>query len=283
MTLALPSELEALLADDVPYGDLTTSALGIGHLPGTMIFAARGPMVVAEVESAAALLRLAGCSQVDVTVRSGDELTDGARILTAAGCAEALHRGWKVSQTLIEAWSGVASATRAIVTAARAVSPQIAVACTRKNTPGTKSFAARAVHAGGASMHRLGLSESVLVFPEHRAFLGDEPLAKSVERLRRAAPEKKLVIEAKTVAAAIDAGAAGFDVIQAEKFTPGDVATLVAEVKRRNLQLLVAAAGGVTPDNAAEYAKAGADILVSSAPYFARPRDVAVKIEAAGH
>lgn len=281
MTLALPSELEALLADDVPYGDLTTSALGIGHLPGTMFFTARGPLIVAEVESAAALLRLAGCSQVDVTARSGDELADGAPILTASGSAEALHRGWKVSQTLIEAWSGVASATRAIVTAARAVSPQIAVACTRKNTPGTKSFAARAVHAGGASMHRLGLSESVLVFPEHRVFLGDEPLAKSVERLRRAAPEKKLVIEAKTVAAAIDAGAAGFDVIQAEKFTPADVAALVAEVKRRNLQLLVAAAGGVTPDNAAEYAKAGADILVSSAPYFARPRDVAVKIEAA--
>ena len=33
--------------------------------------------------------------------------------------------------------------------------------------------------------------------------------------------------------------------------------------------------------NAAEYAKAGADILVTSAPYTARPRDVQVHITAA--
>jgi len=47
-------------------------------------------------------------------------------------------------------------------------------------------------------MHRLGLSETVLVFPEHRGFLGDEPLAETVQRLRSAAPEKKLVIEVTT-------------------------------------------------------------------------------------
>jgi molybdenum transport protein len=281
MTPALPSELEALLADDVPFGDLTTSALGMGLLPGAMTFRARGAMVVAEVESAAALLRLAGCSSVDTIVRSGDALDSGALILSARGTAEALHRGWKVSQTLIEAWSGVATATRAIVTAARTVAPDIGIACTRKNTPGTKSFAARAVEAGGASMHRLGLSESILVFPEHRVFLGAEPLATSVARLRRAAPEKKLVIEAKSVTAALEAAVAGFDVVQAEKFSPADIAALVAEVKSRGLRLLIAAAGGVTTENAADYAKAGADILVTSMPYFARPRDVAVVIEAA--
>jgi len=44
-------------------------------------------------------------------------------------------------------------------------------------------------------VHRLGLSETVLVFPEHLAFLGDEPLPALVARLARAAPEKKLIIE----------------------------------------------------------------------------------------
>jgi molybdenum transport protein len=95
-----------------------------------------------------------------------------------------------VAQTLVEIWSGIATAARAIVDAATAVSPDVVVACTRKNVPGTKSYAVRAVRAGGAVMHRLGLSETVLVFPEHRAFLGDEPLRETVRRLRRAAPEK---------------------------------------------------------------------------------------------
>lgn len=279
--MALPSELEALLADDVPFGDLTTSALGIGQAPGVMTFSARHSMIVAEVESAAALLTLAGCGPVATHVSSGDALDAGATILTAHGSAEALHRGWKVAQTLIETWSGVASAAHAIVDAARAVAPGIAVACTRKNTPGTKSFAVRAVQAGGASMHRLGLSESVLVFPEHRVFLAQEPLATTVARLRRAAPEKKLVIEAKDVAAALEAADAGFDVVQAEKFNAADIAVLMAELNSRPSRPLVAAAGGINIDNAADYARAGADILVTSMPYFARPRDVSVAISPA--
>lgn len=130
-------------------------------------------------------------------------------------------------------------------------------------------------------MHRLGLSETVLVFPEHRVYLGNEALADSVERLRRAAPEKTLVIEATSIADALEASGAGFDVIQAEKFTPSDIAALVSELRRVGARPRIAAAGGINRENAADYARAGADILVTSAPYFARPRDVAVTIEAA--
>ena len=39
---------------------------------------------------------------------------------------------------------------------------------------------------------------------------------------------------------------------------------------------LVAVAGGVNARNAADYARAGADILVTSAPYWAPPSDVRV-------
>src|SRR5262245_52673749 len=35
-TVASRTELESLLEDDVPYGDLTTEALGIGASPGIM-------------------------------------------------------------------------------------------------------------------------------------------------------------------------------------------------------------------------------------------------------
>jgi len=276
---AFRSELEKLLADDVPHSDLTTEALGIGVLAGEMVFTARDPMVLAEAESAAALLDMSGC-HVSLQVRSGDVLPQGSTILVAQGAATALHRGWKVAQTLIEAWSGVATATRAIVDAAKAASPHVVVACTRKNIPGTKSFAIRAVRAGGAVAHRLGLSETVLLFPEHRAFLPGEPLAETANRLRRAAPEKKLIIEATSVGDAIAAAEAGFDVIQTEKFSPPQVAKLIEELSASaSRRPLIAAAGGITADNAAAYAHAGADILVTSSPYLARPRDVEVSIK----
>ena len=95
---------------------------GIGDAPGTMTFSARGPMVAAAVEDAARLLALAGCT-VETFTASGVALAAGAPILAAHGPAGALHRGWKMGQLLIETASGIATATRAIVEAARAVNP----------------------------------------------------------------------------------------------------------------------------------------------------------------
>ncbi|ABD89841.1 ModD protein [Rhodopseudomonas palustris] len=276
-TAASRAELERLLADDVPYGDLTTEALGIGAAFGRMTFSARDPMLLALAEDAAAIIELAG-GRVELFAASGTRLAPGAPILAAQGLASALLKGWKVAQTLIEIWSGVASSARDIVDAATAVSPGIVVACTRKNTPGTKRFAVAAVKAGGAVMHRLGLSETLLVFAEHRGFLGDEPLAATAARLRRGAPEKKVVIEVGSVEAGVAAAEAGFDVIQAEKFAPSDIAALLARLAAMPRRPVIAAAGGVNPGNAAAYAQAGADLLVTSAPYLAKPRDVQVRI-----
>jgi molybdenum transport protein len=277
-TIASRAELENLLADDVPYGDLTTDALGIGGAAGMMQFTARDTMVLALVEDAAAIIELAGC-RVELFASSGTMLEQGSPILTAHGPAPALLRSWKVAQTLIEIWSGVATDARAIVAAATSVAPNIAVACTRKKIPGTKRFAVAAVKAGGAVMHRLGLSETMLVFPEHRTFLGKEPFVGLVEHLRRAAPEKRLVIEVTTLEEAIVAAAVGFDVIQAEKFTPDQIALLVARMATiARSRPVVAAAGGIHAGNVAAYAQAGADVVVTSSPYLARPRDVQVRI-----
>ena len=280
MQVASHAELERLLADDVPYGDLTTEALCIGAARGIMRFVARDPMVLVLAEDAAAIIELAGC-RVELSARTGDRLAPGSPILTAHGEAAALLKSWKVAQTLIEIWSGVATSARAIVDAASAVSPDIAVACTRKNIPGTKQFAVAAVKAGGAVMHRLGLSETVLVFPEHRVFLDKIPLTEIVERLRRAAPEKRLVAEVTSFEAAIELAVAGFDVIQAEKFAPAEIAILVARMKAMSSvwnRPIVAAAGGINADNVAAYAKAGVDIVVTSSPYLAKPVDVQVHI-----
>lgn len=273
--LFFDSELERLLTDDVPCGDLTTDQLGLEAAAGRMDFSARGPMVVALAEAAARLLERAG-ARVALHARDGASLAAGAPILSATGPAPALLRGWKVAQTLIEIWAGVATATREILEEARAAAPDICVACTRKNTPGTKKFAVAAVEAGGGAMHRLGLSETILVFPEHLAFLPGLTLEEVAARLRLRAPEKKLALEAKTHEDALAAARAGFDVIQAEKFSPQAIARLAEALREKPNRPLLAAAGGVKRDNARAYAEAEADILVTSAPYTAPPKDVAV-------
>ncbi|HMN71295.1 MAG TPA: ModD protein [Rhodoblastus sp.] len=269
------SDLERLLLDDVPYGDLTTDALGIADIPGEMTFVVRDPMTIALVEEAVRIIEFAGC-RVEVQARTGDILPSGAPVLRARGPAGGLLRSWKVAQTLIETWSGVATAAREMTQAARTVSADAVVACTRKHTPGAKSYAAAAVKAGGAVMHRMGLSETVVVFPQHLSFVTEAAWATLVERLRRATPEKKLVIEVNDVDAGAAAAKAGFDVIQAERFTPRQIADLSLRVGPAKV---IAAAGGVNAANAADFVAAGANVLVTSWPYSARPRDIQVRID----
>jgi molybdenum transport protein len=48
------------------------------------------------------------------------------------------------------------------------------------------------------------------------------------------------------------------------------------------LRPVLVAAGGVRVDNAADYVAAGADLIATSAPYNAAPRDVRVQFFKAG-
>jgi len=264
-----------LLTEDVPHGDMTTHGLGIAAQPGCMTFAARAQMVVCCVEEAARLVELAG-GAVEMHARSGDWLEPGAAILTAQGPAEALLAVWKVAQTLVEATAGIATATRRLVEAATAAGGA-AVACTRKTFPGAKAPSLKAVLAGGGVPHRLGLSDSLLIFPEHRVFLVGA-LAGHIARLKASSPEKKVVAEAASLEDAVQLAQDGVDILQLEKFSPD----AVAEVTRHLADLvhppLLEVAGGINADNAAAYVRAGARVLVTSSPYWAKPADVQVRI-----
>ncbi|MCG6942009.1 MAG: ModD protein [Thiohalocapsa sp.] len=267
-------ELHALLAEDVPFGDLTTESLGIAAAPGTIRFFARDPMTVCGVEEAVRLFQLCG-AEAAPTVASGADAAPETLLLEARGSAGALHRGWKTAQTLMEWCGGIASSAAAIVAAARRGHPDAMVAGTRKNVPGNRKLAVKAFKAGGAVMHRNGLSETLLVFAEHRQFLGGEPPAASLARLRRLCPEKCVVVEVANPEEALTWADA--DVLQLEKFTPGQVAETAAALAACGSGAVVGAAGGVNAKNAEDYARAGARLLVTTAPHLAPPRDVQVR------
>ena len=279
MMLIPDCEIDRWLAEDIPFGDLTTHALSIARQPGRMSFQARQAMVIAASEEAARLLVRVGCVIGDI-YPSGFKIEAGAVLLDVEGTADALLAGWKVAQTLMEYASGIATVAAQIVHVACAINPNITVACTRKTFPGAKAVSLKAIMAAGAVPHRLGLSETVLVFPEHRVFLNGESMISTVTRLKIVCPERKIVVEVNSPDEALLAAQAGADVVQLEKFSPDLVAKVLAQLAITAPDVKIAAAGGVNPANAADYARAGAHILVTSAPYFAPPADIKVIISA---
>jgi molybdenum transport protein len=279
MSFAIPDQdLLHLVQEDAPYGDITTSGLGIAEQIGRATFTAASDMTVACVEDAARMLDLCGCRSM-LHTHGGTFVPRGTLLLEATGRAGDLHRGAKTAQVLMELASGIATRAAAIVAAARSANPLISVACTRKHMPGAKRIALKAIMAGGAVPHRLGLSDSVLVFADHRVFLADgAELADAFRQLRAHTPERRLGAEAESEDEALMLAAVGADVVQIDKATPETVARLAATFRARVPRPLLAAAGGINETNAATFAAAGADLLVTSAPYYAAPCDVKLRM-----
>lgn len=269
------SALQELIQEDAPYGDMTTMGLGLGDAPGRVVMAARQPMTVCGTEEAARLFELYGATAT-VIAPSGKHVLAGAELLSAHGRTSALLLVWKVAQTLMEYASSISSEVARIVTELRAAGHAQPLACTRKSFPGARALSVKAVLKGGGIMHRMGLSETMLLFPEHRVFL-DVSTDDMVGRLRKYQPEKRLVVEVGNLEEALAMAASGADVLQLERFTPGAVRQCKMTLHTSRLHPTLAVAGGVNAENAVAYADAGADILVSSAPYHAPPRDVEVR------
>lgn len=272
------ARLDAMLREDAPFGDMTTRALGIADRPGRALLRAGAPMTLCCAEEAELVFRLAGATDVRRFGSSGCQLEQGADILIADGPAGALHLAIRTAQVLLEVGSGVATRARRILLAARQGKADIAVACTRKHLPGTKDVMLKAVMAAGCTLHRFGLSESILVFAQHRAFLGRVPPREWIAAIRAAQPEGRIVIEAESVDEAVLFANSGADCVQLDKMAPEQVAEAVRAIAALGRRVPVAATGGIHEGNAAAYAMAGADVLVTSAPYAAPPLDVKVAV-----
>jgi molybdenum transport protein len=272
------SEIEHFIEEDVPYGDLTTHLLGIGDRLGKITYSTREETTLCCTEEAARLLNKLGAETIRM-LPSGTFVSAGIEFLEAQGTAEVLHSGWKAALNLLEYASGVASRTARIVKAAQTANPGITVVTTRKSFPGTKKIVIKAIMAGGALPHRLGLSETILVFKQHTIFVGGlEEFLKVIPNLRSKAKETKIIVEADNVNEALQIANSGADVIQVDKAKPYELTELVKKIRLIDPAVKISAAGGINEANVTQYAAAGVDIIVLSSVYFGKPTDIGVRI-----
>ena len=271
------SRIDQLIAEDVPYIDLTSIVLGIGGQAGLMEYFTRERCVLAGVSAVREVMERLGCEVVWAKA-DGSELEEGKTFLRVRGEAADLHAAWRVCLNLFDHLSAVATKTKGMVDAVHEVNPHCEILVTRKSMPGAKDLLIDAVMAGGAFPHRLGLSETVLVFDHHIAFLGGmDEFLRQVPEIKARCIEKKLFVEA-GADEAMALVEAGVDGIQLEKLPPDEIVDLVKALRSINPNVTLVAAGGVNPQNAAAYAASGVDGLATTAPFTAKPVDMSVRM-----
>lgn len=275
------ARIDYFVSEDVPYLDLTSEVLGVADQAGEMEYYTREECVLAGTDVVRRIARNLGCEVVAVRF-DGDRIAAGESFMTLRGPASALHQVWKVGLNTFDHLSAVATKTRQMVDAAHEANPRCEILTTRKSMPGAKDLLTAAVRAGGAWPHRLGLSETVLVFDHHIAFLGGfDAFVGRLPEIKRRCVEKKLFVEAGEEQARILARA-GVDGIQFDKVPVERLASLVEELRAIDPHLTLIAAGGINPGNAAAYAATGVDGLATTAPFSAKPLDMSVRMRPVG-
>lgn len=275
------ARIDYFISEDVPYLDLTSEVLGVADQAGEMEYYTREECVLAGTDVVRRIARNLGCEVVAVRF-DGDRIAAGESFMTLRGPASALHQVWKVGLNTFDHLSAVATKTRQMVDAAHEANPRCEILTTRKSMPGAKDLLTAAVRAGGAWPHRLGLSETVLVFDHHIAFLGGfDAFIGRLPEIKRRCVEKKLFVEAGEEQARILARA-GVDGIQFDKVPVERLASLVEELRAIDPHLTLIAAGGINPGNAAAYAATGVDGLATTAPFSAKPLDMSVRMRPVG-
>ncbi len=255
------------LEEDVGPGDITTeSCVPPGRLARGR-FLAREPLILAGTDVLKQLY-----DDLALHKHDGDACADGDIIAEVSGPARLLLTRERVALNFLQRLSGVATAARLF--AAAVAGTNCRVLDTRKTTPGLRALEKSAAAAGGATNHRMGLYDAILIKNNHIAAAGGVRAA--IEHTR-AASSLPIEIEVRTRAElreALDCGAAH---LLLDNLTPAEAAGWIREIAGR---AKVELSGGITLETVRAYAETGADYVSSGAiTHSARAMDISLRLE----
>ncbi|MFZ4778040.1 MAG: carboxylating nicotinate-nucleotide diphosphorylase, partial [Terrimicrobiaceae bacterium] len=164
----------------------------------------------------------------------------------------------RTALNFLQRLSGVATRARKYVEAVQGTGAVILD--TRKTTPGFRLLEKAPVAAGGATNHRRGLYDMVMVKDNHLAAgTSLAEIQEAIDRTKAADPKMRIEIEADTLAQASDFfQLRGVDVVLLDNMPP---ATLREAVGLRPAHIRLEASGGITLANIREVAETGVDYI----------------------
>ena len=164
--------VRAALNEDLgDRGDLTTAAVVGGAARGRGKIVARGDLVVAGIPVAGEVFRTLDPSLRFEALRAEGGLAAAGDVLAeVSGPARPILEGERTALNFLGRMCGIATAARAAVLEVAGTGATILD--TRKTAPGLRALDKYAVAAGGATNHRTGLFDAVMIKDTHLAIAG---------------------------------------------------------------------------------------------------------------
>jgi nicotinate-nucleotide pyrophosphorylase (carboxylating) len=282
MTLQISSDdLTALvrraLAEDLGAGDVTTEATVALDARARALIRQKAPGAIYGLDAAETTFRLLDPDVCCERLTLEGCWRDGpGPVLAIEGAARALLTAERTALNFLGRLSGVAS--MAAQAAQAVVGTGAIVLDTRKTTPGLRALEKAAVVAGGATNHRFGLFDAVLIKENHIAAAGG--IANAVAMARQAAPQlaDTLEVEVRNREEIEEALAVGVPRMLLDNM---DLEQLCAAVDLVAGRAQLEASGGMTLADLREVAQTGVDFIsIGALTHSAPTLDLSMILEA---
>ena len=242
------------LAEDLGDGDVTSAATVPAEARATATITQKAPGVIFGLDCAEAVFR---ALDADVALRrrvAEGQWREGGPVLEIEGRARAIVSAERTALNFLGRLSGVATQTARYVQAIAGTGARILD--TRKTTPGLRMLEKAAVAAGGATNHRAGLYDAILIKENHAAAAGG--VGEAVRKARAAAPSLPLEVECRDLEEVDEALAAQAPRILLDNMNLEQLRAAVARVGGR---AELEASGGVTLPGLRAIAETGVDFI----------------------
>lgn len=277
MTFSLPGfDLDRFvretLAEDLGKGipgggrDVTSQSVIPAEARFSGVMDSRDAIVVAGLPLAEAFFRVLDpdCT-IEMLVADGEAVEAGTELMRLSGKARALLTAERSALNAVQHLSGIATMTRAYVTAMRDGSDTCTLLDTRKTLPGLRALEKYATSMGGARNHRMGLWDAAMIKDNHVAVAGS--VGEAVRRAAKAGVTP-IICEVDRIDQIEPAIAAGAHHILLDNMDPTTLREAVALIAGRAAS---EASGGIDLSTIAAKAASGVDYvsvgrLTQSAP-----------------
>jgi nicotinate-nucleotide pyrophosphorylase (carboxylating) len=270
---ALTDVVAAALAEDVGSGDLTTAITVPAEARARALIRQKAPGVIFGLDAAERTFSALDAGLVIERLTEEGRWREGGPVLSVEGSARAILTGERTALNFLQRLSGVA--TLAARSAQAVASTNAKILDTRKTTPGLRALEKAAVAAGGATNHRAGLYDAILIKENHSALAGG--VGEAVRLALDRGLDVPVEVEARSLAEVDEALGAGAPWILLDNMTPAQMREAVERVAGR---AKLEASGGVTLDALKAIADTGVDFIsVGALTHSAPALDLSLILE----
>jgi len=258
----LPEDICAVvshaLQEDIGAGDVTADLVPAHRLASATLVCRETAVLCGTAWFEEVFAQLEPAVSIAWQARDGDPVTANMQLCRLDGPARALLSGERTALNFLQTLSGTATVARAYAEAVAGTACQ--VLDTRKTVPGLRSAQKYAVACGGASNHRHGLYDALLIKENHIMAAGG--IAAALRAARTLHPGLVVEIEVETLAELDAALAGGADIVLLDNFGLETLREAVARVRgRENCTTRLEASGNVSLATVRDIAQTGVDYI----------------------